>query len=66
MQLGIRMQDTMDLCIEKQYNKEFPYNPKVVAEVEHKKVTNRYAPYNEEHKRVLKRKPGNLAYEQSG
>ncbi|MBR4059553.1 MAG: type IV secretory system conjugative DNA transfer family protein [Lachnospiraceae bacterium] len=45
----------------KQYNKEFLYNPKVVAEVEHRKVTNRYAPYNEEHKRVLKRMPGKKA-----
>lgn len=45
----------------KQYNKEFLYNPKMVAEVEHRKVTNRYAPYNEEHKRVLKRMPGKKA-----
>lgn len=45
----------------KQYNKEFLYNPKIVAEVEHRKVTNRYAPYNEEHKRVLKHIPGKKA-----
>ena len=45
----------------KQYNKEFLYNPKMVAEVENRKVTNRYAPYNEEHKRVLKRMPGKKA-----
>ena len=45
----------------KQYNKEFLYNPKVVAEVEHRKVTNRYAPYDEEHKRVLRRMPGKKA-----
>lgn len=45
----------------KQYNKEFLYNPKIVAKVEGKKVTNRYAPYNEEHKRVLKHVPGKKA-----
>lgn len=48
----------------KQYNKEFLYNPKVVAEVEGKKVTNRYAPCNEEHKRVLKHMPGRKAQEE--
>ena len=48
----------------KQYNKEFVYNPKVVAAVEGKKVTNRYAPYNEEHKRVLKHIPGRKAQEE--
>ena len=41
--------------------KEFLYNPKVVAKVEHRKVSNWYAPYNEEHKRVLKRIPGKKA-----
>lgn len=45
----------------KQYNKEFLYNPKIVAKVEGKKVTDRYAPYNEEHKRVLKHTPGKKA-----
>ncbi len=44
-----------------QYNKEFLYNPKIVAEVEGKKVTDAFAPYNEEHKRVLKRKPSGAA-----
>ena len=29
--------------------------------MEHRKVTNRYAPYNEEHKRVLKHMPGRKA-----
>ena len=48
----------------KQYNKEFLYNPKVVAKVEGKKVTDRYAPYNEEHKRVLKHTPGKKAIEE--
>ena len=48
----------------KQYNKEFLYNPKVVAKVEGKKVTDRYAPYNEEHKRVLKHTPGRNAIEE--
>lgn len=48
----------------KQYNKEFLYNPKVVAQVEGKKVTDSYAPYNEEHKRVLKHTPGKKAIEE--
>ena len=47
----------------KQYDKEFLYNPKIVAQVEHKKVTDRYAPYNEEHKRVLRHTPDAKARE---
>lgn len=40
-----------------QYNREFLYNPKVVAAVEGKTVTDKLAPYNEEHKRVLRYTP---------
>ena len=35
-----------------------------MAKVEGKKVTDRYAPYNEEHKRVLKHTPGKKAIEE--
>lgn len=45
----------------RQYNKEFLYHPKVVAKVEGKKVTDRFAPYNEERKRVLRHTPGKKA-----
>lgn len=47
----------------RQYNKEFVYHPGVAAEVEGKTVTDRYAPYNEEHKRVLRHEPGKKAKE---
>ncbi len=47
----------------RQYNREFVFNPYAVAVVEHKKVTDRYAPYNEEHKRVLRHEPGRKAQE---
>lgn len=47
----------------KKYDQEFLYNPKIVAQVEHKKVTDRYAPYNEEHKRVLRHTPDAKARE---
>lgn len=42
----------------RQYNLEFVLNPQRVAEVTGGKVTDRTAPYNEEHKRVLRRYPG--------
>ncbi len=42
----------------RQYNLEFVLNPKRVAAVTGGKVTDRTAPYNEEHKRVLRRYPG--------
>lgn len=41
----------------RQYNLEFVMNPWRVAEVTGGKVTDRTAPYNEEHKRVLRRYP---------
>ena len=47
-----------------QYNREFLYNPKIVAAVEGKTVTDKLAPYNEEHKRVLRHTPGKKAIEE--
>lgn len=47
----------------KKYDKEFLYNPTIVVQVEYKKVTDSYAPYNEEHKRVLKHMLGTKARE---
>lgn len=41
----------------RQYNKEFVYNPKLVAEITKCKVINRFAPFNEEHKRVVRKEP---------
>lgn len=41
----------------RQYNLEFVLNPQRVAEVTGGKVTDRTAPYNEEHKRVLRHYP---------
>lgn len=40
-----------------QYNREFLYKPKIVAAVEGKIVMDKLAPYNEEHKRVLRYTP---------
>lgn len=37
----------------KQYNLEFVLNPKKAVQVSGREVTDKYAPYNEEHKRVL-------------
>lgn len=39
-------------------------NPRVAARIEGKEVTDRDAPYNEEHKRVLKHEPGKRAREE--
>lgn len=41
----------------KQYYREFVFHPNLVAKLENKEVSDRMAPYNEEHKRVLKRDP---------
>lgn len=42
----------------RQYSLEFVLNPRRVMAVTGGKVTDRTAPYNEEHKRVLRRYPG--------
>lgn len=48
----------------KQFEKEFVLNPKVVAGVEGVKVTDKFAPYNEEHKRIVRYYPSTNAVEE--
>lgn len=47
-----------------QYNREFLYNPKIVAAVDGKTADDKLAPYNEEHKRVVRRTPSKKAVEE--